>query len=126
MASQVSVVPIINFMMRLMSLMLSTSKISPAISLVVKPISTKSDRKKSNIVIRPKPPICINIKMILWPIVVKLVIGTVRSPVTVVALQVVKNRSKKLVGVAWQIGSAKSSVPAMIVNTSAARITRPG
>lgn len=84
------------------------------------------DIKKRPSVISPMPPICMSMRMIQCPNVVKLSSGMVKSPVTQVADVAVKKRSIKAIGCVRDMGKARRNVPHKIVEKRESKSILPG
>jgi len=100
----------------------------PAINWVARPTLTIIYMQNSISVISPSPPICISIRIILWPKSVKLSSETVKSPVTQVAEVAVNNKSMNGIGVSVA-GAAENDnkkVLTVMMKKKENKITRPG
>jgi hypothetical protein len=74
----------------------------------------KRDMKKSDNVMRPKPPSCMSERIITFPKLEKYVIGTVLMPVTHVQEADVKKRSISGICTSLDWGKASKIVPTAI------------
>ena len=104
----------------------SISRSWPAIICVVSPMRAKRAIKKSIMVIKLIPPICTRASRTIWPNRVKLLNGTVKSPVTQVTEVEVKKRSRSGMSTLRDIGRERRIVPTVIVTKSPSKILLPG